>query len=274
MRGILWFFIVGFSTGLLTYRVFSPGTGFPDLAKVISGIFRVGFFSFLAAGAIGLLLDFSKIEQALGVYGAIVGAVAGGAIWAGVHWFRARASRTLAAQKRIEWNEQFEAGQEELERAKTEALLKRARIFISYRREGDAALAGRIADRLGNEFGPDHIFMDVDAMRLGFDFVEIINEEVAKCDVLLAVIGPRWLELLDTNQTSPVDFVRLEIAAALKRKIPVIPILVDGTKIPPADRLPEELQDLERRHALDLRNQSFRADMDRLVWELKTSKGS
>jgi hypothetical protein len=149
-----------------------------------------------------------------------------------------------------------------------------ARIFISYRREGDAALAGRIADRLGNEFGSGHVFMDVDAMRLGFDFVEIINEEVAKCDVLLAVIGSRWLELLDTNKTNPTDFVRIEIAAALKRKIPVIPILVDGTKIPPGDRLPEELQGLERRHALDLRNQSFRADMDRLVRELKTSKGS
>ena len=144
-----------------------------------------------------------------------------------------------------------------------------AKIFISYRREGDAALAGRIADRLGNEFGSGHVFMDVDAMRLGFDFVEIINEEVAKCDVLLAVIGPRWLELLDTNQSNPMDFVRLEIAAALKRKIPVVPILVDGTKIPPADRLPEELQGLERRHALNLRHDSFRADVDRLVRELK-----
>jgi hypothetical protein len=68
--------------------------------------------------------------------------------------------------------------------------------------------------------------------------------------------------------------VRLEIAAALKRQIPVIPILVDGAKIPPANRLPEELQGLARRNALDLRNASFRADMDKLVRELKTSKGS
>ena len=151
---------------------------------------------------------------------------------------------------------------------------KQTRIFISYKREGDAALAGRIADRLGNEFGPDHVFMDVDAMPLGVDFVEAINEEVAKCDVLLAIIGPRWLELIDTNQDMFVDFVHHEIAAALKRKIPVIPILVDGTKMPPADRLAEEIRGLARRNALNLRHDSFRADMDRLVRELKAGKGS
>jgi hypothetical protein len=152
--------------------------------------------------------------------------------------------------------------------------VKHARIFISYRREGDAAQAGRIADRLGNEFGSDHVFMDVDAIGLGVDFVEEINKEVAKCDVLLAIIGPKWLELLDTNQDNFMDFVRLEIAAALDRKIPVIPILVDGTKIPPADKLPKELQGLARRNALNLRHDSFRADMEKLVRELKASKGS
>jgi TIR domain len=153
-----------------------------------------------------------------------------------------------------------------------------ARIFISYRREGEAALAGRIADLLGNQFGPDNVFMDVDAIRLGVDFVKVINEEVAKCDVLLALIGRTWLDARnEAGQRvldNPDDFVRLEIAAALKRQIPVIPILVDGAKIPTASRLPEELQELARRNALDLRNASFRADMDRLVRELKTSKGS
>jgi TIR domain len=131
--------------------------------------------------------------------------------------------------------------------------VKRARIFVSYRREGDA-------------------------IRLGVDFVEVINEEVAKCDVLLALIGRSWLDAQNEADQrvldNPDDFVRLEIAAALKRKIPVIPILVDGAKIPPANRLPEELQGLARRNALDLRNASFKADMDRLVQQLKTSKSS
>jgi hypothetical protein len=151
------------------------------------------------------------------------------------------------------------------------------KIFISYRREGDAGQAGRIADLLKNEFGADHVFMDVDAMRLGFDFVDKINEEVDKCDVLLAVMGRNWLDAQSDDGKrrldDAADFVRLEIAAALQRKIPVIPILVDGTNIPPADRLPEDLQGLARRHALDLRNASFRADMDRLVQDLKAIKG-
>jgi uncharacterized membrane protein YeaQ/YmgE (transglycosylase-associated protein family) len=209
---------------------------------------------------------------------AIIGAVMAITIWVWLQRFRQfRREADERAGGRAELPVAEKAAPEQMAAVSRSATAKRAkrtrRIFISYRREGDAALAGRIADLLGPEFGPDNVFMDVDAIRLGVDFVEVINEEVAKCDVLLAVIGRNWLDarneagqrLLD----APVDFVRIEIAAALKRQIPVIPILVDGTKIPPADRLPEELKELERRNALDLRNASFRADMDRLVRELK-----
>jgi hypothetical protein len=145
------------------------------------------------------------------------------------------------------------------------------RIFISYRREHSIALAGRISDWLVPEFGDDHIFIDVDKIRAGSKFVKVINDEVAKCDVLIALIGHDWLSdaaghrLLD----NPNDFVRLEIAAALQRQIRVIPILVDGTPIPRADQLPDDLQELAQYNALDLRNVSFRADMDRLLRELK-----
>jgi hypothetical protein len=65
-----------------------------------------------------------------------------------------------------------------------------AKIFISYRRDDAAALAGRVYDRLEREFGRDTVFMDVDAIRLGVNFVKVIDEEVAKCDALLAIIGP------------------------------------------------------------------------------------
>ena len=153
--------------------------------------------------------------------------------------------------------------------------LSKLSIFVSYRRESDAAQAGRISDLLKNEFD---IFMDVDAIRLGTDFVNILDEKVAKCDVLLAVIGRDWLdardEAGDRRLDDPNDYVRLEIATALQRQIPVIPILVDGTKIPKAAQLPEDLQQLSRRNALDLRNASFVADMGRLIQELKTSKVS
>jgi hypothetical protein len=87
------------------------------------------------------------------------------------------------------------------------------------------------------------------------------------------VIGSHWLDLRDENETrridDPNDFVRVEIGAALQRDIPVIPILLDGTRIPRADRLPSDMQGLVVRNGLDLRHASFHADLDRLVRELR-----
>jgi hypothetical protein len=148
------------------------------------------------------------------------------------------------------------------------------KIFISYRRQIDAGHAGRIFDLLRGERAFD-IFMDVDARRFGHDFVNLITEEVAKCDVLLAVIGRDWLdtrdEAGDRRLDDANDWVRLEIAVALKRQIPVIPVLMDGTKMPKANQLPPDLQQLPRRIAFELRNAYFRDDIDRLVHELKAS---
>lgn len=130
--------------------------------------------------------------------------------------------------------------------AKAAEVAKR-KIFISYRRENDAGHAGWISNLsdLEREFD---IFMDVDTIRLGTDFVEAINEAVAKCDVLIALIGRSWLDLRDEagdrRLDNPNDFVRLEIAAALQRQIPVIPILIDGAKIPNAAQLPADVQQL------------------------------
>jgi TIR domain len=147
------------------------------------------------------------------------------------------------------------------------------RIFISYRREDSAGSAGRVHDRLLGEFGPDLLFMDVDAVPLGVNFVKALREEVAKCDVLLAVIGPNWVDIRDEHGNRrldhPGDFVRVEIAAALQRDIPVIPILLDGSRIPKAEQLPAELQELSVRNGLDVRHASFRNDMDKLVRGLK-----
>jgi hypothetical protein len=149
--------------------------------------------------------------------------------------------------------------------------------FISYRRDDSAGHAGRVHDRLEREFGRDLLFMDVDAIPLGADFVEVLSTEVAKCDVLLAIIGPSWLDACDEDGNrrleSEHDFVRIEIAAALKRSIPVIPILLEGTRMPKADRLPEEIKPLTRRNALDVRHASFHADMDKLIRGLWTLPG-
>jgi hypothetical protein len=149
------------------------------------------------------------------------------------------------------------------------------KVFLSYRREDSAAAAGRLSDRLLAELGDGNVFMDVDGIALGADFVKRLIEEVAGCDTLLAVIGPRWLEVADEagdrRLDDPNDFVRVEIAAALQRDIPVIPILLDGTKIPRVDRLPEDLKHLSRRNGLDVRQASFHSDVGRLIRELKAT---
>jgi hypothetical protein len=147
------------------------------------------------------------------------------------------------------------------------------RVFISYRRGDSAASAGRIHDRLERELGRDVLFMDVDGIPLGANFIKVLRNEVSSCNVLLAVIGPGWLNVRNEDGSrrldDPDDFVRVEIATALQRDIPVIPILLDETKIPRSALLPDELKELAVRNALDIRHASFHSDMDRLVLELK-----
>jgi hypothetical protein len=144
-----------------------------------------------------------------------------------------------------------------------------AKIFISYRREDSAHFAGRLHDRLEREFGRDSLFMDIDGIPFGADFVRAISEEVAKCDVLLAIIGPRWLDAEDENGRRRLDkesdFVRVEIASALKRDIPIVPILLEGTKVPNPDLLPDDLKPLALRNGLNVRQDSFQSDVGRLV---------
>ena len=148
-----------------------------------------------------------------------------------------------------------------------------AKVFLCYRRDDSAAFTGRVQDRLEQGFGRDLLFMDVDAIPLGVNFVTALHEAVAECEVLLAVIGPNWLEARDDagarRLDDPNDFVRIEIGAALQRNIPVIPILLDGAKVPKSNQLPEDLKELARRNALDVRHASFHSDLDRLVRGLK-----
>jgi hypothetical protein len=148
-----------------------------------------------------------------------------------------------------------------------------AKVFISYRRADSAGYSGRVMDRLDRELGRDLVFMDVDAIPLGTNFSKVLHEEVAKCSVLLAVIGPNWLDARDEHGNrrldNPNDFVRIEIAAALQRNIPVIPILLEGARIPKADELPEDLKELALRNGMEIRHASFQDDMNRLIRGLK-----
>src|ERR1700754_4553426 len=126
-------------------------------------------------------------------------------------------------------------------------------IFISYRRKDSRAYAGRIHDRLVSHFSPGQIFMDVTNIEPGMDFVDAIESAISKCNVLLAVIGGQWLTVTDKNGDraldNPEDYVRLEIAIALKRNIRVIPVLLDDAPMPKSNELPDELKPLARRQS-------------------------
>src|SRR5215831_20499337 len=113
------------------------------------------------------------------------------------------------------------------------------------------------------------LFMDVDNIPAGVDFVEYLQSQVAACDVFLAIIGPNWLDSKDDDGRrrfdNPDDYVAIEIAAALARKIRVIPVLVDGARTPKAEKLPDSVKPLVRRNAVEVRNTHFGRDAEALA---------
>ena len=147
--------------------------------------------------------------------------------------------------------------------------VQKGRIFISYRRADSQFAAGRIYDRLMAHFGEEAIFMDVEAIDGGVDFVKTLEDAVQACDVVLVVIGKQWLNIKDQRGErrldNPEDFVRVEVATALDREIRVIPVLVEHALMPRSIELPENLKLLSRRNALLVNHQSFNADANRLI---------
>jgi hypothetical protein len=147
------------------------------------------------------------------------------------------------------------------------------KIFINYRRDDSIAVAGRLHDRLAEAFGRDNLFMDVDNIPVGINFEDYLNNQVAQCDGMLSVIGSNWLNAKDeTNQRrldKPDDFVAIELSAALARNILVIPVLVDGTRMPKASELPASLKPLALRNAIQLRNTNFGSDAEQLITKMR-----
>lgn len=146
-------------------------------------------------------------------------------------------------------------------------------IFLSYRREDSRAITGRISDRLTAHFGKGAVFRDVDSIPIGMDFRSKIRETIERADLLIAIIGPRWLDARN-QQGEPrlglsEDYVRLEIESALAKGIPVIPVLVEDAAMPQAAELPESIAQLAYRNALFIpREPFFHAGVDKLIEEI------
>lgn len=144
------------------------------------------------------------------------------------------------------------------------------RIFISYRRDDSGYVVRMLYDKLALVFGESSIFIDIDNIPLGVDYREHLNQAVANCDILLAVIGDAWRGLSVDGSfariDSPGDFVRIEIEAALARGIPVVPVLVEGAKLTSPELLPAGLQALAFRQAAEVRpGRELMFQMDSLI---------
>ena len=141
-------------------------------------------------------------------------------------------------------------------------------IFINYRRDDSAPYAGRLYDHLRHSFPEQKVFMDIDAIDPGEDFVDAINRTLESSRVVLAIIGRSWVAAADdTGQRrldNPDDYVVRELSAALASKARVIPVLVGGASMPRTDALPLPLAALARRHAIEVSDTRFSSDADRL----------
>ena len=145
-------------------------------------------------------------------------------------------------------------------------------VFVCYRREDTEDAAGRLHDKLLDAYGSDRVFMDVDSVPLGIDFVEHVAEQVTKCSAVIVMIGREWLTIQDRRGRRRLDLdndlVRAEIAAALQQKIPVIPVLVQNADMPYPEDLPDDIRLLTRRNGIDMSGGSWRTGLERLIKEL------
>jgi uracil-DNA glycosylase family 4 len=150
-----------------------------------------------------------------------------------------------------------------------------SRIFINYRRQDSEGYVGRLYDHLAQHFEASDVFMDVDAIPPGADFVQVLEEAVAACDVFITVIGPSWLTVADDSNRRRLDqwddFVRIEIASALKQNKLVIPVLVGRARMPSPADLPEDIAGLARRNAVEISHQRFNYDVQKLIRAVKNA---
>jgi TIR domain/Domain of unknown function (DUF4062) len=149
------------------------------------------------------------------------------------------------------------------------SIIPPSRIFISYRRGDSTIYARTLYDRLVAHFGEERVFMDIDTIEPGDDFVDVITQAVSSCAILIALIGKGWVNAVDEagqrRLDNPDDFVNLEVTTALGGGIRVIPVLIQGTSMPRAAELPEPLKALARRNALEISDTRWSQDVGQLI---------
>jgi hypothetical protein len=147
------------------------------------------------------------------------------------------------------------------------------RVFVSYRREDAPDATDRLTAALVGRFGRDNVFIDVDSIDIGADFATVIGDWVQRCDVVLAVIGRDWLDARSVNGErrldNPGDYVRLEIEAGLDRGVRVVPVLLQGAQLPNPGTLPESLEPLLQRNAIELTRKHWELDVQDLLLALE-----
>jgi hypothetical protein len=145
-------------------------------------------------------------------------------------------------------------------------------IFICYRRQDTSGYAGRLHDVLVPAVGRESVFMDIDTLRPGVDFAAEIRDTLARTDVVLVLIGPHWANARDDvgsrRLDDPNDYVRQEIATAVRGGVRIVPVLVGGSHLPKRDTLAEEIRPLTERHAVELSDRRWHEDTMRLIESL------
>lgn len=151
-----------------------------------------------------------------------------------------------------------------------------SKVFLSYRRDDAEGQAGRLYDRLNAAF-PGRVFRDVSGIDIGVNFALAIQDAIAASAVFIAVIGRQWLTIANAQGEprlmQPHDYVRLEVATALERHLRVIPVLVDGAKMPAEESLPPELLELARINAIELTVTDYDHLVERLIGALESTLG-
>jgi hypothetical protein len=148
-------------------------------------------------------------------------------------------------------------------------------IFIGYRRKDVAGEAGRVYDRLVDQFTRERVFKDVESIEPGKDFRAHVLEVVNSAEVFLALIGERWREHRH-RLDEPGDLVRIELEVALRNRIiQVIPVLIGDAQMPKGEEFPETIRSLRQLQAVNVRQDpDFHSDMNRLIKRLKAREQS